>query len=125
MTRERNEFIYRTAPMLGLTEEQAWIVLRKAQTLHTWAVHECNGTIQEEQVQNDAGQWIETGRFHWHNPNTGNKCGRTSNREAGAVKALQDIAAAAGLAFEHQGDPRGYVVKLAKDGRFYGVPSRG
>ena len=125
MDKDRAQFIYQTAPELGLSRSDALAVLRKAQTLHTWAVHECNGTIQREEKQLPSGDWQETGICHWYNPDTGNKCGRTSDRETGAIKSLQAIAKAAGLEFEHQGDPRGYVVKLVKDGRSYGVPSRG
>jgi len=125
MDKYRAQFFYQTAPMLGLSNVDALAVLRKAQTLHTWAVHECNGTKQREEKQTESGEWVETGRVFWYNPNTGNKCGRAVDLETGAVKSLQSIAARYGLGFEHQGDPRGYVVKLVKDGREYGVPSRG
>jgi hypothetical protein len=126
MDKYRAEFIYKTAPALGLTEEQAYTILRAAQTLHTWAVHECNGTKHREEVQDaTTGQWHETGRVHWYNPNTGNKCGRAVDLEAGALRRVESVCKSAGLTFEHQGDPRGYVLKLIKDVREYGVPSRG
>lgn len=115
MNKIRAEFVFKTAPILGISEDDAFALLRKAQTLHTWAVHECNGTIQRE----------DDGRCYWYNPNTGNRCGRTTDRETGAVKAVHAIANRYGLKFEHQGDPRGWVVRLWKDGREYGVPSRG
>lgn len=125
MNKQRADFIYKTAPMLGISEDDAIVLLRKAQTLHTWAVHECNGTIQREEKQDASGQWVETGICHWYNPNTGKKTGRTSDRETGAIKAVQAIAKRYGLEFQHQGDPRGWVVRLIKDGREFGVPSRG
>ena len=121
---ERQRFIWKTAPELGLNPIEAKIVLRKAQTLHSWAVHECNGTKQREETYSD-GYYYPTGRVYWCNPRTGKELGRTPDLETGALKSMQAIANAHGLKFVHQGDPRGWVVSLVKDGREYGVPSRG
>lgn len=121
----RNEFIRTAALHLGLDDDDTMTVLRAAQTLHTWAVHECNGTKQREQLQTSPGHWEDTGRVHWYNPNSGNKCGLTPDLETGALKRIAALCARNGLGFEHQGDPRGYVLKIIKDGREYGVPSRG
>ena len=123
MNKAKAQFIYSTAPALGLTPIQGAMIARAAQTLHTWAEHECNGTKQAEEREVEPGVWGPTGRWHWYNPNTGNKCGRAVNLEAGALQRVRDICTEAGIGFEHQSDPRGYVLKLVKDGREYGVPS--
>ena len=121
---DRAEF-FATARSLGLNNFNTRAILRIAQTLQTWAVHECNGTKQAEEKQLPDGTWQPTGRWHWYNPNTGNRCGRTPNLEAGALKRLQAICTDSGIGYEHQGDPRGYCLKIIKDGREYGVPARG
>jgi len=124
MNKQSAQFAYSIAPnSLGLTFAEARAILRAAKTLHTWAEHECNGTKQQESVQDSTGQWVETGRWFWYNPNTGDKCGRAIDLETGALRRVAAICHPAGLAFLHQGDPRGYVLKLVKDGREYGVPS--
>jgi hypothetical protein len=123
MNRYKAEFRFKAAPMLGLTDDEATTILRKAQTLHTWAEHECNGTKQREEKQDATGAWIETGRVFWYNPNTGDRCGLTPDLERGAIKAVSRICEAHGLNYEHQGDPRGFVLKLIKDGREFGVPT--
>jgi hypothetical protein len=124
MDKQFAQFVYSTAPNhLGLTESSARAILRAAKTLHTWAEHECNGTKQQESVQDSTGQWVETGRWFWYNPNTGNKIGRAVDLETGALRRVASICKDAGLTFEHQGDPRGCVLKIIKDGRSYGVPS--
>jgi hypothetical protein len=121
----RSEFFITARTHLGLNNADTRAVLRIAQTLHTWAVHECNGTKQREEREVSPGTWEPTGRVHWYSPDTGNRCGRTPDLETGALKRLQVICIGNGLGYEHQGDPRGYVVKLVKDGREFGVPSRG
>jgi hypothetical protein len=113
---ERAQFVYKTADQLGIRFHDAYTILRKAQTLHTWAVHECNGTIQRDETD---------GKCYWYSDRTCERIGRTSDRETGAIKALDSICRPLGIHVEYQGDPRGYVVKLHKDGREYGVPSRG
>lgn len=123
MNNIKAQFLYQTAPRIGLTDAQARTILRAAQTLHTWAVHECNGTKQREQTQDADGYWNDTGVVNWYNPDTGKMLGRTPDLEAGALKRVQAVCKDAGIAFEHQGDPRGYVLKLVKDGREIGVPS--
>jgi hypothetical protein len=123
MNKHEAEFVYTTAAQIGLNRKQAETLRRAAKTLHTWAEHECNGTKQQEEVQNESGQWVATGRWFWYNPNTGNKCGRAVDLETGALRRVAAVCKESGLTFEHQGDPRGYVLKIIKDGRAYGVPS--
>ena len=113
---ERQRFIWKTAPALGLNPIEAKIVLRKAQTLHSWAVHECNGTKQRDE---------STGKVYWYSDQTGERICRTVDLETGALSSLRSLAAQHQLGVEYQGDPRGWVVSLIKDGREYGVPSRG
>lgn len=45
--------------------------------------------------------------------------------EARIERRLRALCGERGLTVEFQGDPRGYVVKVSKDGREYGVPANG
>lgn len=123
MEKQTAQFVYCTSAQLGLRPAEAKIIARAAKTLHTWAEHECNGTKQQEEVKDSSGQWVATGRWYWYNPDTGDRCGRAVDLETGALRRVASICKAAGLTFEHQGDPRGCVLKIIKDGRSYGVPS--
>ena len=114
MNRYKAEFRFKNAPMLGLSDDEATTILRKAQTLHTWAEHECNGTKQQNET---------TGEWFWYNPNTGKAVGRAVDLEKGALRTIARICEEHGLNYEYQGDPRGFVLKLIKDGREFGVPT--
>ena len=114
---ERERFIYQVGPSIGLWGDDARQALRDAQVLHTWAVHECNGTIQRDESD---------GRCYWYSDRTGERIGRTPDRESGAVRRLTELAKLHGLTFVHQGDPRGWVARFrTDDGREVGIPSRG
>lgn len=122
LTEERARFIYQTAPSLGIAEPEARQILKIAQTLHTWAVHECNGEIERDEA---------TGLCYWYyvNANYLDPCDpryrrRTADRETSALKRLPALLPE-GVTFGHQGDPRGYVLHLVANGREYGVPSQG
>lgn len=88
---------------LGFDASEARQLLRISATLHTWAEHECNGAIQRDE---------ETSVPYWYNTMTGKQMGRTSDREAGALKRAQAIAEARGFKVYHQGDPRGCALYL-------------
>lgn len=104
MSKQRDE-MFVTLARLGFTANEARTLLRASATLHTWAEHECNGAIQRDE---------ETDIPYWYNTNTGNKIGRTSDREAGALKRAKAIAATRGFEVYHQGDPRGCALYLYK-----------
>lgn len=73
-----------TLMSLGFTREEAEALRRISMTLHCWAEHECNGTIQREGENGD-------GRPRAYNPNTGRMYGYVPDRERGALKRLQTI----------------------------------
>src|SRR6476646_5583212 len=62
---------------LGFTRAEAEALRRISLTLHRWAEHECNGTIERRE---DDGN-----RPYWSNPNTGGRhyVARVPDREAG------------------------------------------
>jgi hypothetical protein len=118
----------------GLKQAEIDTLLRCQKTLHTWAEHECNGTIQRDD---------KTGKPYWHfsdEQNFPRHCYRTPDREAGALKRIAAILAphapkqytadtcpgrpcgadcdhtSPGLTFYHQGDPRGCCLYLLRPG---------
>jgi hypothetical protein len=99
----RNTF--ETLARMGIAHADASALVRASATLHTWAEHECNGVIQRDD---------ETGKPAWYSPHTGRRIGSTSDRETGAVKRAQAIAARYGLTAYHQGDPRGCALYLVR-----------
>ena len=107
---------------LGFTREEAEALRRISMTLHRWAEHECNGTIQREGENGD-------GRPRAYNPNTGRMYGYVPDRERGALKRLQAIVKARNernphvpdmrpgqLAYYVQGDPRGCALYILRPG---------
>ena len=123
-TAKNQELGYRINLMLGDTPEaivytsRTSVVdvartLRRAQlTLHRWSEEMCNGTIQREGPDGDGkpfrvwdgsiGQDLETKRMKW-----GRITSPTPDREAGALRRIEQVCKEAGLHFYHQTDPRG------------------
>lgn len=93
----------------GFTTEEIDSLLRCSRVLSTWACHECNGEIQRE---GDAGD----GAPYWYNTNTGKRCGRTADREAGALRRVKVLCDRHGVTFYHQGDPRGCALYIIRPG---------
>lgn len=96
-----------TLARMGIRDDDARALCRAERVLHTWAEHECNGAIQRDD---------DTGRPYWYSTVTGKRWGRTSDREAGALKRVQAITGRYGLGFYHQTDPRGCALYLIRPG---------
>ena len=91
----------------GFTRQEVDALLRCERVLQTWAEHECNGEIQRD----------ETSQIpYWYNMHTGNKCGRTADRETGALRRAKTICERHGCTLYHQGDPRGCVLWVIRPG---------
>jgi hypothetical protein len=103
-TRHRYETIA-ALERLGIGRDDIATLLRASATLSTWAEHECNGAIQRDEATN---------RPAWYCTHSGKRIGWTSDRETGAVKRAQAIAARYGLTAYHQGDPRGCALYLVR-----------
>jgi hypothetical protein len=103
---ERYSNITRALEGHGFTRDEVDALLRAGKVLQTWAEHECNGEIQRDELN---------GHCYWYNAN-GDNCGRTADREAGALKRCEAIAKAHGLTFYHQSDPRGAQVYMVRPG---------
>jgi hypothetical protein len=104
---ERYMRLCRTLDAQGFTSDEVDALLRASRVLSTWAERECNGEIQRDET---------TGKPSWYNTNTGDKIGRTSDREAGALNRVKAICARHGVTFYHQGDPRGCAVWIIRPG---------
>lgn len=102
MSRHRQDTFANLA-RLGISRSDAAALVRASATLSTWSEHECNGAIQRDEV---------TDIPYWYDTHTGDKIGRTSDREAGALKRAHAIAASYGLTAYYQGDPRGCALYL-------------
>lgn len=112
---ERQQRMLNRLMELGFSYRQSDSLRRIEQTLHTWSVHECNGTIERDD---------ETGRPYWSRE--GQRIGATSDRERGALKRAQEIinsrnnhlrqeiqaGQAKPIRMFHQGDPRGCSLYL-------------
>lgn len=112
---------------LGFTYAEAEALRRISLTLHRWAEHECNGTIQRDGDNGD-------GRPYWFNTDSGRKLCPVADRERGALARLKAIvharnkrarvAAAIGDVLTHasdvapyvQGDPRGAALYILRPG---------
>jgi len=114
---------------LGFTSGEADALRRISLTLHRWAEHECNGTIERDATRQD--------RPFWSNPNTGRHyVAPVADRERGALRRLDAIVTArnvragwvqnAGyygvapsafpLSHYVQGDPRGAMLYILRPG---------
>ncbi len=97
-----------TLSRLGIRYADICTLIRASATLHTWHEHECNGAIQRDE---------ETGKCYWYNTNSGNKIGRTGDRETGAIKRINaTLARYPGLTAYIQGDPRGCALYIIRPG---------
>jgi len=105
MSRQRNETLMRLG-RLGIPVSDAAALVRASAVLHTWAEHECNGVIQRDET---------TDIPYWHSDYDGRRIGRTSDREAGALKRATAIAKRNGFQIYHQGDPRGCALYLYRE----------
>jgi hypothetical protein len=103
----RYQHLYEAVYAHGITSPELDTLLRCQRVLHTWAEHECNGTIQRDD---------ETGKPYWYNEYTGARCYHTPDRETGALKRAAAIAQAHGLTIYHQGDPRGCCLYILRPG---------
>ena len=89
----------------GLDKREIDTLLRAEKCLHRWAEGACNGEIQRDESTNKPYRWF----------------GRTmenrypiADKESGALARIVKICDAHGLAYYHQGDPRGcnlYVIR--------------
>lgn len=95
---------------LGFTSAEADSLRRISMTLHRWAEHECNGTIQRDGDNGDGAPF-------WFNANTGHKVCRVKDRERGALNRLKSIVSAhPTLTAYVQGDPRGAALYILRPG---------
>ena len=98
-----------TLQSLGFTVIEAQTLRRISMTLHRWAEHECNGTIERDENHNN--------RPFWSNPGTGRHfVAPVADREAGAMKRLRAIFARHPLTYYIQGDPRGAALYIIRPG---------
>jgi hypothetical protein len=94
----------------GITSPELDTLLRCQRVLHTWAEHECNGTIQRDD---------KTGKPYWHfsdEQNFPRHRYRTPDREKGALRRVFLICAYHKLGYYHQGDPRGCCLYILRPG---------
>ena len=86
---------------LMVTEHDTRALLRAASTIQRTAEIDCS--FEQSEAQSKANE----------------------RKSDSAVRRAAEIAARYGMTVEASGDPRGYTLKLLKDGREYGVPGRG
>lgn len=91
----------------GITHAELDALLRCERTLGRWGEAECNGWIQRDE---------QTGIPYRWNPESNIRCGRTADREAGALTRASKIAAAHALTVYYQSDPRGCSLYLIRPG---------
>lgn len=92
---------------MGIRYADCCTLVRASATLHTWAEHECNGTIQRDEA---------TGKCAWHSSYDGKRIGTTSDRETGARKRVEEVCKRYGLTAYFQTDPRGCALYLLRPG---------
>ncbi len=103
----RSADFFKRMEKLGFTYTEADKLRSIEKTLHRWSEHECNGNIQRE---GDNGE----GKPRWHSSDD-SKGYRIADREAGALRRLQQIMANhPALWFYHQGDPRGCALYIGR-----------
>ena len=119
----------------GIGHDDAETLRRAALTLHSIAEQECNGTLDRAEagdIRTDRNgivrPLIEGAVYHVTGQNDPTSNGRllyyrTADRETGARKRIEAIAARIGATVEYQGDPRGWPVELRMaDGRTVSPP---
>ena len=104
---ERYRWLCNAVEPYGIGWEDLGQLLRASRTLSCWGEHECNGTIQRDE---------DTGIPYWWSPDTGERLSRAPDREVGALKRAERIAAEHGLTIYHQPDPRGCALYLLRPG---------
>lgn len=114
---------------LGFTSAESDALRRISLTLHRWAEHECNGTIERDEARQN--------RPFWSSPNTGRHCvAPAADRQRGALRRLAAIVtarniraggvqnaghygvapSASPLGHYVQGDPRGAMLYILRPG---------
>lgn len=101
---ERRANLYSALGSLGFNGDECDILRRVEMALHSWHEHECNGTIQRDEV---------TGIPYFHALYDGRRLGRAQDRERGALRKLETILKGhPDVAAYVQGDPRGCALYL-------------
>ncbi len=104
---ERYRWLTNALSGSGFTQEEVDSLLRCSRVLSTWAEHECNGEIQRDEV---------TDKPYWYSTYSGEKIGRTADREAGALRRAKALCDRHGVTLYHQGDPRGCALYVIRPG---------
>lgn len=111
MTKKMRDAInfHNRAQNYGIKLEDAYALRRIEMTLHRWAEHECNGTIQRDGENGDGAP-----RWYYETATGEHRRGHIiADRERGALKRLEKIMQAyPELEAYHQGDPRGCALYL-------------
>lgn len=82
--------------------------LRRAQlTLHRWAEEMCNGTIQRHEDEQDKPF------RHYQDGHTNERSYPIPDREAGALRRVEQVCKDCGLHYYHNTDPRGCALWVA------------
>lgn len=79
---------------------------RAAMTLRRWYEEECNGTIQRDEAD---------GKPYRYSAHTGDRIGKTSDRERGAEKTVCEVCGRLGLRHFLQTDPRGGTLYVSRE----------
>ena len=97
-----------------LTQDHARTLRRAQMTLHRWAEEECNGTIQRPDEcggkpvrmfpHAHVKGWTGSGNYY-----------PIPDREAGALRRVAEVCAAAGLHYYNQTDPRGCALFVSTE----------
>mgnify|MGYP000039897239 CR=1 FL=1 len=102
----------------SFTVEDARTLRRAQLTLRRWAEEMCNGTIQREGEQGDGRPFrvypdpvVIRGKVFYREPVRPN----IPDREAGALRRVEQVCKAAGLHYYHQTDPRGCALYVSTE----------
>lgn len=107
---ERFIWLHNALSAHGVSSTEINQLMRAERTLGRWATAECNGEIQRDESTGQAYR-------HYGNVTSGPFLTvKIADREAGALKRVADICARHGLAFYHQGDPRGCALYIIRPG---------
>lgn len=123
------------ATRAGMTYDDMETLRRAALTLHGISEQECNGTLYRAEAGDTridskgvVRPLIEGAVYQVTGQNDPSSNGRlryyrTANRESGARRRIEAVAARIGARVEYQGDPRGWPVSLVMvDGRTIDPP---